>query len=216
MSSRTNKEWLQALTDSGAEAQSEALQELQDYLLRAVLVYLASRRGELAEWGRESVRTLAEDLVQESLEDIRKNLEGFRGESKFTTWAYRFVINRAASELRRRHYRDLSLDRLSEDRPAIFQALLGELESADPEQSTLRKTYLELIFEIVDKELEPRDRTAIMAVFWEGRPMDEVAASLGLNRNALYKLLHDARKRIKAKLSARHLTEGDILGAFQD
>lgn len=216
MSSRTNKEWLWALTESSGEARDEALLELQDYLLRAALVYLASRRSELAEWGREAVRAMAEDLVQESLEDIRQNLGSFRGESKFTTWAYRFVINRAASELRRQRYRDLSLDQLSEDRPALFQSLLGEQESVDPEQLTLRKTYLDLIFRIVNEELEPRQRQAIVAVFWEGRPMDEVAASLGLNRNALYKLLYDARQRIKAKLSARHLTEGDILGAFQD
>jgi RNA polymerase sigma-70 factor (ECF subfamily) len=216
MSSRTNKEWLRLLTESGEEERNEALQELQDYLLRAALVYLASRRGELAEWGREAVRALAEDLVQESLEDIRQALAGFRGESKFTTWAYRFAINRAASELRRQRYRDLSLDRLREDRPALFQSLLGEQGLADPEQLSQRKIFLELIFQIVDEELEPRDRTAILAVFWEGRPMDEVAASLGLNRNALYKLLHDARKRIKAKLLAHHLTEGDILGAFRD
>ena len=216
MSSHTNKEWLWALTESSGEARDEALLELQDYLLRTALVYLASRRSELAEWGREAVRAMAEDLVQDSLEDIRQNLGSFRGESKFTTWAYRFVINRAASELRRRRYRDLSLDQLSEDRPALFQSLLGEQENVDPEQSALRKTYLDLIFRIVNEELEPRQRQAIVAVFWEGAPMDEVAASLGLNRNALYKLLYDARQRIKAKLSARHLTESDILGAFQD
>ncbi len=219
MASRSNEEWLAALTEPSGQAQAEALEELRDYLLRAALVYLAHRRSDLSDWSRQSVRDLAQDLAQESLIDIRKNLDRFRGDSQFTTWAFRFVINRAASELRRQHYRDLSLDRLQEEAAALFESLLRGREPAsgrDAEQLVVRRYYLGLLNEIISTELTERQRAAVVWVYLEGRSMDEVAAALKLNRNALYKLLHDARKRIKDRLLARHLSQGDILAAFEN
>ena len=216
MAARTNADWVLALTEPPGEAQTEALQDLHDYLLRAVLVYLAQRRGELSEWGRQAVRDLAEDMAQEALLSVRENLEGFRGEARFTTWACRFAINRAASELRRRRYQDLSLDRLQEAEPAAFQALLSEQRRAEPEHVAEQREYLTLLRRIVETELNERQRAAVVGVYWLGRSMDEVAEALDVNRNALYKLLHDARLRIKARLMAHHLTPGDIRAAFQD
>lgn len=216
MVNRSNEDWLWALSEEPGERQAAALQELRDFLLRAVLVYLSIRRSDLASWGRHAIRALAEDLAQEALEDIRANLSNFRGESKFTTWAYRFVINRAASELRRQHYQDLSLDRLREEEPIQFQALLSDREKVDPEQLAEQRYYLALLREIIETELSERQYTALVAVHWQGRSMDEVAAGLNLTRNALYKLLHDARKSLKARLQARHLSEGDILAAFRE
>jgi RNA polymerase sigma-70 factor (ECF subfamily) len=216
MATRSNDDWLRALSEKPGEAQAEALQDLRDFLVRAVLVYLSLHRTELADWSREDVRGLAEDLAQEALLDIRANLESFRGDSKFTTWAYRFVINRAASELRRRRYQNQSLDRLREQEPALFQAILSDRDRVEPEQLADQRYYLDLLRVIVETELSERQRTAIIAVHWHGRSMDEVAEMMGLTRNALYKLLHDARKRIKASLQARHLSEGDILAPFEE
>ncbi len=216
MSPHSNEEWLWALTEQPGEVQSDALRDLHDFLLRAVLVYLSQRRSELAGWSRDDVRGLAEDLAQEALLEIRESLTSFKGESKFTTWAYRFVINRAASELRRQHYRNVSLDQLREDEPALFQALLSEQGAVEPERMAERRQYLNLLRDIIENELNDRQRAAIVGIHVQGLSMDEVASALGLNRNALYKLLHDARKRIKARLHAQHLTEGDILAAFQD
>jgi len=216
MGSRSNDDWVWALSEPPGEAQSEALNDLHDYLLRAALVYLAQRRSELSDWGREAVRDLAEDLAQEALLSVRESLGGFRGEARFTTWACRFVINRAASELRRRRYQDLSLDRLQEAEPAAFQALLAEQHTAEPEHIAEQNEYLALLREIIATGLNPRQRAAIVGVYWLGSSMDEVAESLEITRNALYKLLHDGRRRIKAELAARHLTLGDIRAAFQD
>ncbi len=216
MSSRSNAEWLQALTERPGEAQGEALQDLSDFLQRATLVYLSLHRSELTGWSRDDIRTLAEDVTQEALLEIRDSLESFRGDSKFTTWAYRFAINRAASELRRRHYRNVSLDQLQEDEPVVFQALLLEREAVEPERMMERRNYLNLLRDIIETDLNERQRAAITGVHVQGLPVDTVAAALSMNRNALYKLLHDARKRIKARLQAQHLTEGDILAAFED
>jgi RNA polymerase sigma-70 factor (ECF subfamily) len=216
MTNRSNKDWLLALSQQQGEALAEALQDLRDYLLRAALVYLSLHRSDLAGWSRQDVRHLAEDATQEALLEIRAGLADFRGDSKFTTWAYRFVINRAASELRRRRYQNSSLDRLRDEEPAIFQIVMSDREKIEPEQVVERRRYLNLLREIVETELSERQREAMIAIHWQGRSMDEVADTLGINRNALYKLLHDARKSLKARLQARHLSEGDILAAFQD
>ncbi len=216
MASRTNADWVWALSEPPGEAQSEALQDLHDYLLRAVLLYLSQRRSELADWGRAAVRDLAEDLAQDALLSVRDNLETFRGEAQFTTWACRFVINRAASELRRRRYQDLSLDRLEEAEPVAFQTLLARQPQAEPESLAEQREYLDLLRQIVAEELNERQRLAVVGVYWLGSSMDEVAQVLGLTRNALYKLLHDARRRIRARLAERHLTPNDIRAAFQD
>jgi len=217
MANRSNEEWQQALAEPSGEARAEALTDLHDFLLRAALTYLSLQRGELAGWNQADVRSLAEDLAQDALLEIDRNLASFRGESKFTTWAYRFVINRAASELRRQHYRDLSLDQLrDEDAAAFFHTIASNRDKVEPEQLVNQRYYLNLLREIITTELTERQRLALIAVHWQGRSMDEVAGALGLTRNALYKLLHDTRQRIKARLAAHHLSEGDILAAFED
>ncbi len=107
--------------------------------------------------------------------------------------------------------------RLREEGPRLlFQAIANEGERVEPEKLAERRHYLRLLQEIMQTELNERQRLALIAVHWQGRSMDEVANALGMNRNALYKLLHDARKRLKAALQARHLSEGDILAAFED
>jgi RNA polymerase sigma-70 factor (ECF subfamily) len=216
MSSRSNADWLRALAEQQGEAREEALQDLYDFLLRATLVYLSLHRGELAEWSRHDVRKMAEDLTQDALLEIQESLDSFKGNSKFTTWAYRFAINRAASELRRRHYRNVSLDQLQDAEPLTFEALLQEERTVNPERMAERRSYLHLLRDIIEGDLNERQRAAIIGVHLRGLPMEVVAARLGLTRNALYKLLFDTRKRIKTELQARHLTEGDILAAFED
>jgi len=216
MAERSNEAWLWALSEHSSEARAEALEDLRDFLMRAVLVYLSQQRSELTGWSRPDIRELAEDLAQDAIVEIRESLSSFRGESKFTTWVYRFVINRAASELRRQRYQNVSLDRLREEDPNfLFQALQSKGEKVEPEQLAERRYYLSLLQEIIQTELNERQRTALLAVHWQGRSMDEVASAMGLTRNALYKLLHDARQRLKKALRDRHLSEGDILAAFE-
>jgi RNA polymerase sigma-70 factor (ECF subfamily) len=171
----------------------------------------------LAGWSQSDVRGLAEDLAQDALLEITRSLTSFRGESKFTTWAYRFVINRAVSELRRHRYHNVSLDQLREEQGAgLFQTVITDREKIEPEQLADQRYYLNLLRNIIATELNERQRAALLAVYGQGYAMDEVAQAWGLTRNALYKLLHDARQRIKARLAARHLSESDILSAFED
>ncbi|MBI4671730.1 MAG: RNA polymerase sigma factor [Chloroflexi bacterium] len=219
MVDRSNQEWLDALRVTSSEAQNEALNDLRDLVLRAIVIYLSRRRASLRGWTRERVRELAEDLTQETILDIRAGLDSFRGEAKFTTWAYRFAINRTASELRRHRYRDISLDQLRDEEKHVFQRVLqtsAQVAGEDIERLVVQRYYIKLCKEIIETELNERQRLALVGVLVEGRSMDEVAAALQLNRNALYKLLHDARKKLQAQLRARHLSKGDVLAAFQE
>lgn len=213
MAKRTNEEWLHALRQRGAE-QKEALEELRDFLFRAVLVYLRDHRTDLTDVAISDLRTMAEDFVQEALLSIRDNLDQFRGDAKFTSWAYRFVVNEAAGELRRRRYSELSLESLPEQEAAALMSAIKSKARLDPDLATERQDLIFQLLEIIQNELNERQRLAILGVHFQGRSMQEVAEALGTSRNTLYKILHDARKKIRAKLLARHLSAGDILALF--
>lgn len=214
MAKRTNEEWLQALRHSGEE-QAKALEELRDYLLRVAMVYLRDRRPELTGLASSELREMAKDFVQEALLSIQDNLDTFRGDSKFTTWTYRFVINQAASELRRRHYGTLSLDQLAEEETAALKSVAEATAGLDPDLAAERRDLMVQLLEIIQSELNERQRLAIVGVHFQGRSMQEVADQLETSTNTLYKILHDARKQIKGRLLASHLGAGDILALFE-
>jgi len=212
---RTNAEWLNALQQPG-EAQDEAFQTLREYLRRAVFVYLRDRRPELSRVPLGDLHEMAEDFAQDALLAIRRNLDSFRGDARFTTWAYRFVINEAATELRRRNYRNMSLDMMLEEGTAVIQSLATSPLPSDPSQAAARKQFIEQLLDIIDEDLNERQKTAVLGVHFQSLSMQEVAEILETSPNTVYKMLHDARKKIKARLTALHLGKGDILALFDD
>lgn len=214
MGSRTNDEWLHQLGNSGPQ-QYAALNDLREYLFRAVFLYLRDRRSDLADLPQETLRSMADDFAQEALEAIRANLDSFRGDAKFTTWAYRFVINAAAGELRRRQYHgQLSWDSLSDqERHALMSTT--QTKGLDPDLAVERQEMLRLLLHIIHTELNEQQRQAVLMVHFEGRSMQEVAEYLHTSTNTLYKTLFDARKKLKANLLARHLSGGDLLALFE-
>jgi RNA polymerase sigma-70 factor, ECF subfamily len=214
MSSQTNEDWLRALNQPG-EPQREALEKLRDYLFRVILVYVRDHGRHILELPPSEIRQFAEDMAQEALLSVRANLDSFRGESKFTTWAYRFAINQVASELRLRRYTAVSLEEIVEQKEGLFAELYRDQEAFDPELEAERRVLLDLLKRIIHEELSDRQRQAIIAVHLRGYSMDEVAELLHTNRNSLYKVLHDARQKIKSRLLAYHLSEGDILALFE-
>jgi RNA polymerase sigma-70 factor (ECF subfamily) len=212
---RTNQEWLAALQESG-DTQFGALAELREFLLRAVFVYLRDGRAEVAHLSTDALYEMAEDYAQEALLKIQDNLDKFRGDAKFTTWAYRFVINEAAADLRRRCYQEFSWDELAVQETAVFSILLKSKPSLDPEQKTAREELIAFLLHVLETELNERQRAAVLGVHFQGRSLQEVAESLETTPNTLYKMLHDARKKIKAQLLANHYSAGDIWGLFDN
>jgi RNA polymerase sigma-70 factor (ECF subfamily) len=215
MGNRTNEAWLRDLRGTG-RAYDEALAALRDYLMRAALVYLGRRRSDVVGWTAEDLRQFAEDMTQDAILDIEANLVNFRGEAKFTTWAYSFVINRAAGELRRSRYSDFSYEGLQENEAAFFEKLQAEFPDASPELKVEQREMAELLLDVIQNELTIRQRRAMVMAYFQGQSMETVAEQLNISRNTLYKLLFDARQRLKAALIARHLSEGDILAPFEE
>jgi RNA polymerase sigma-70 factor (ECF subfamily) len=181
--------------------------------LRAILV--RRLRATLTDRVPGDSDALIEDVAQEALLQILHSLDTFRGESRFTTWAHTIAAHLARSELRRRRWRDVSLQHLlaqGDEQPgaALLHAPCG------PEQQIVRRTLLELLNRLLNEELTPRQRQALLAVTAGGMPMEDIAQHLGTNRNALYKLLHDARQRLCKRLHAEGLSPQEILAAWSD
>lgn len=201
-SSRSNEEWLSALKSSGAE-QAAAISDLRAYALRAALYSLRRNRGSLRSLGSTEINQLAEDCAQEAVLAILRHLDEFRGESRFTTWAYSFAVNTALVAARRERWKRVPLDTVL-DSPDLGEWTAGEgRTSGDPQRATLEKEVLAVVREAIDHQLTNRQRQALKAVIFEGVPLDELVRHWGSNRNAVYKLLHDARRKLKAHLAER-------------
>lgn len=212
MKPRTNAQWLADLQSSG-EAQTGALDDLRTYLLRAARYSLSRQASELANLPRTEIDQLAEDCAQDALVAILNHLHEFRLKSKFTTWAYKFAVNIALNAGRREIWKHLSLDEMLErDVPA--EAVWAGTESANPHQVALQSEVWEAVREIIADELTERQSQAIRSVAMDDVPLDEIARHWGTNRNAIYKLVHDARRQLKARLLSRGFAFDEIIETF--
>ena len=131
------------------------------------------------------------------------------GECRFTTWAQKICVRTAFAEMRRSRWRDVSLDEVI-SQPEEIAAADPQL---DPERAATQTVIMEKFRRFIDEELTDRQRTALLAALG-GMPLEAVADRMNTNRNALYKLLHDARKRLRRRMSAEMLSPQDVLGAF--
>lgn len=214
----SNAEWLSALQGAGRE-QHEAIADLRDYLLRAVYVYLSRNRSDLAHYAHNELQQFAEDCAQEALVLILLKLDTFRGDSKFTTWAYSIVINQAAGTLRRRRWSNISLDAVNETADDELPPVLATVEDdsvSDPLREVTRRQIWRRIREVIDEEFTTRQRTVFINQYFRSVPPDVIAEQLETNRNNIYKISHDARVKLKKHLLAEGLSEEEILEAFQD
>jgi RNA polymerase sigma-70 factor (ECF subfamily) len=211
MSRRDNEAWVTDLR-AGGESREAALGDLHD-LLRSHLPYGLSR------WlspGDPQFDTLLEDVIQDTLMRILEALDMFEGRSQFTTWAYKIAVRLALMELRRRRWKDVSLEELTEEKEDRG-AWAGRISASEvsPESGVERQDMMARIQRILEEELPPKQRQALMAVAVHGVPMDEVARRMNTNRNALYKLMHDARLQLKRRLEAEGLRVEDVLASFE-
>jgi RNA polymerase sigma-70 factor (ECF subfamily) len=188
--------------------QPQAIADLRELLLRGLRAALANRI-------HRDLDHVIEDFVQDGMIKIMDNLDSFRGESRFTTWAQKIAVNSAFTELRRRRWQDLSLQEMVEDQEGneFTPALLTDPDATPEEQST-RRAMLEFVQKMIDEELTERQRQAINAVILNGIPMDEVAKRMSTNRNALYKLIFDARQNLQRKMIENGFTPQEVLASF--
>ncbi len=203
MQERSDHQWLADLTGPQRE---EALADLRALLQRGLRYALASH----SKVDDEAI----EDFIQDALLKILDNVDSFRGESKFTTWAQKIAVNVAFTELRRLRWRDVSLDEITDSKGLDFVPEMLVDGSATPDQQATQRIFLETLGRLIETELTDRQRQALVTVQVQGMPLEEVARRMGSNRNAMYKLLHDARRRLKQQMEAEGLSPEVVLAAF--
>ncbi|HEY6072405.1 MAG TPA: RNA polymerase sigma factor [Anaerolineales bacterium] len=210
MDPRSNDAWLEELHSTGPVREA-ALADLHSIVEKG-LPYALSR------WLSPDdplFTPLVEEVTQETLLRVLDQLDTFEGRSMFTTWVHKIAIRIALTELRRKRWQDSSLDELvdSEDNPAP-ESLMAD-PHAGPETSAERADMLAHIRRILEEELTDKQRQAIVLLGLQDVPMEEAARRLKTNRNALYKLLHDARLRLKRRLAQEDLDAQEVLAAFE-
>lgn len=217
MTDRTNAQWLDDLSGPPAVRDS-ALQDLRERLQRGIYYYLSRERSDLAQMPAQELTQMAEDLAQDATLRVLENLDSFRGDSRFTTWATKIAVRVAISDLRRARYRDFSLDNITADGDLLPVTAVSATSAAPPgpEHAAERADVMLKIGAALRAALTERQYQALEAVALRGVPLEVVAEQMGTNRNALYKLLHDARRKLRGYLAEQGLSVDYMLNLFQD
>jgi RNA polymerase sigma-70 factor (ECF subfamily) len=175
---------------------AQAIGELHDLLLRGARFELNRRRASLGHLPYAELDDLANQSADDALVAIIAKLDSFRGASRFTTWAYKFVLLEAGVKARRRVWqgREVSLD--EHEWPAARD------HRASAQELVERDELLGAIADAVKTALTPHQREVFSALALNGVPIDVLAERLGTTRGALYKTLHDARRKLRATLAS--------------
>lgn len=210
MATRTNEAWLSDLRATG-ETKSLALEDLRAVIQKG-LPYALSRwlSPDLPQFN-----SLVDEVTQETLLRVLDQLGTFEGRSQFTTWVHKIAVRIALTELRRKRWRDSSLDELTENEDAPPPPGLLADSQASPETSAERGDMLVRVRRIIEEELTDRQRQALILLGVQDMPIEEAARKLKTNRNALYKLLHDARLRLRTRLASEEIAPHEVLALFE-
>lgn len=203
----SNEEWVESLSGT---ADNAAVKELRAILVRGL-------KPALAKYVDRELEQFVEDVAQDALLKILDNVNTFRGESKFVTWAMKIAVREGLTELRRKRWDDISIEDLKspggredEEGGEVFSDTFAS-DDPSPEYTTSQKMMLEKVQKIIDNILTEKQRKAITALMIHGLSITVVAEQMGTNRNSLYKLVHDARKKIKNEFEVQGLDPEKIL-----
>jgi RNA polymerase sigma-70 factor, ECF subfamily len=186
--------WLRALSDEGAD-RDDAVRRLHALLLRAARFEVARRRTS-GSGSADDLDDLAVQAAADALIAILDKLHRFRGDSRFTTWAYKFALLEAASKMRARpwHGREVALDDNGWEQ--LFDA-----RHAAPEAQAEAGELIGAVRDAIAEVLTPHQRAVLVAITLNDVPIDVLAERQHTTRGALYKTLHDARRKIRARLA---------------
>lgn len=210
MIKRTNQEWLTALRGDGSTYDT-AVSDLHHILATGL------RRGLLGRVNTSApeFETQAEDFAQEAILKVLDKLDTFAGLSQFTTWAHKIAVSVALTELRRKRWRDRSLDGIVETGGGDYTPAFMADAAPSPDNVTERAELLRLVERLIREELTDKQRTALVMATVNGRSAADVAHEMQMKPNAVYKLLHDARVRLKKSLAEEGMSSADVLAVFE-
>jgi RNA polymerase sigma-70 factor (ECF subfamily) len=200
---RHDEDWTRDLASENATLRDDAVSDLCDMLFRGLSKSL-SKSGRVDD-------AFLEDVVQEASMKILEKLGAFEGRSKFRTWAVTVAVRTAVSKMRKRDWQEVSLDSVTTE--AEFDPQIAVDGSETIEQARSRSKLLSKLKELIDGELTERQWTAITAELG-GVPLPQLAEKLGSNTNSIYKLLHDARKKLRRGLEASGFTVENVREAW--
>jgi RNA polymerase sigma-70 factor, ECF subfamily len=194
-----SRHWLEQLRSRGLEY-DEAVARLHALLLRAARFEVARRRPTLPHLRGNDLDDIALQAADDALMSVLARLDDFRGLSRFTTWAYKFALLEAAVKLRKRAWQGRELP-LEPESWSLFSSA-GLEPDIEAEQSELLTTLQTAINDV----LTPHQRRVLVALALNGVPIDVLAERLSTTRGALYKTLHDARRKLRKHLAERGLS----------
>jgi RNA polymerase sigma-70 factor (ECF subfamily) len=194
-----SREWLRSLRADGA-TRDDAIARLHALLLRAARFEVSRRRPTLPHLRGLELDDVALEAANDALMSVLKRLDDFRGASRFTTWVYKFALLEAAVKLRKRAWQGREVP-LTPETWSVFSSA-GLAPEAEVEQSEL----LSALQTAIGEALTPHQRRVLVALALNGVPIDVLAERLTTTRGALYKTLHDARRKLRAELEQRGLS----------
>ena len=190
--------WVMRLRGT-AQERDAAISELRDLLVRGLSKSMASRyHGAVS----------AEDVVQEALLKILDSLDQFKGRSRFTTWAMTVATRTGISQMRRKHFRDVSLNSTGDEESRSYE--FSKADRLSVSDALDQQAMLEQLRRLIAESLTEKQRLAIMASL-DGMPVETIAEKLGSNRNSVYKLVHDARLRLRSGLMDAGFSADDLV-----
>lgn len=191
----TSAQWLSSLRSTGAE-RDQAIADLHALLLRAARFEAPRRAGTLSARDRDDLATQAAD---DALMHVLDKLDTFEGRSRFTTWAYKFAIYETGVKARRRNWQDREVTLEAEAWSLLPDASSGPAAAAE------ERELLRALEHGIRTVLTAHQRNVLVALAVTGVPIDVLAERLGTTRGALYKTLHDARRKLRGHLSNQGL-----------
>ena len=200
-----SRAWLVRLRAHGAE-RDEAIGELRELLLRAARFEVHRRAAALPHLRGGDQDDLAQQSADDALLAILAKLDDFRGESRFTTWAYKFALLEAAVKLRRRAWQGREVPLQAE-----HWSLIADRRSTPDADAETGELMVALQYAI-EHHLTPHQRDILVSITLNGVPIDVLAERLNTTRGALYKTLHDARGKLRARLSEQGLQIESVVG----
>jgi RNA polymerase sigma-70 factor, ECF subfamily len=192
------EDWLTSLRAEGAEHDA-AVSRLHALLLRGARFEVARRRPSLPYLRGDELDEIATEAADDALMSVLRRLDDFRGESRFTTWAYKFALLEAAVKLRKRAWQDREVP-LEPESWSLFSG-----PGPSPEEELEQGELIETLQRAINEILTPHQRRVLVAAALNGLPIDVLADRLGSTRGALYKTLHDARRKLRAHLEEQGL-----------